>query len=156
VSESGRAHYGGAKDVSQTFADGYWHFDQLGIALTYNLKVFCRQTLIGGNYALLNTTTSIPNPDYYGSSRNLRSTDVVKPKSEFRGYQNREEYHLVALAGNIQGQIVLLNDIPMVPTETFDIPTMEPKLVHASTPISVAAYSIVYVTIRDFQAPVCA
>lgn len=33
---------------------------------TFNHKVFCRQALIGGNYALLNTTTFIPNPDYYG------------------------------------------------------------------------------------------
>ncbi|TYJ16951.1 hypothetical protein E1A91_A09G016800v1, partial [Gossypium mustelinum] len=212
VSESGGALHGGAKDLSPTFADGFWYLDQLGMASTYNHKVFCRQTLIGGNYALLNTTTSIPNPDYYGAllwhrlmgstvlavtqesnpnlrvyahcakkkpgisiifinlskdssfnvtlsnyehqSRNSRSTDVAKP--EFRGSKDREEYHLAALAGNIQGQIVLLNDVPMVPTETFDIPTMEPKLVNASTPISIAAHSIVYVTIRDFQAPACA
>ncbi|XP_052880922.1 heparanase-like protein 1 [Gossypium arboreum] len=216
VSKSGGALHGGAKDLSPTFADGFWYLDQLGMASTYNHKVFCRQTLIGGNYALLNTTTSIPNPDTtgpylhtysctsmeptYGSlvlavtqesnpnlrvyahcakkkpgisiiflnlskdssfnvtlpnyehqSRNSRSTDVAKP--EFRGSKDREEYHLAALAGNIQGQIVLLNDVPMVPTETFDIPTMEPKLVNASTPISIAAHSIVYVTIRDFQAP---
>ncbi|TYI08695.1 hypothetical protein ES332_A09G018300v1 [Gossypium tomentosum] len=200
VSESGGALHGGAKDLSPTFADGFWYLDQLGMASTYNHKVFCRQTLIGGNYALLNTTTSIPNPDYYGallwhrlmgntvlavtqefnpnlrvyahcakkkpgisiifinlskdSSRNSRSTDVAKP--EFRGSKDREEYHFAALAGNIQGQIMLLNDVPMVPTETFDILTMEPKLFNASTPISIAAHSIVYVTIRDFQAPACA
>ncbi|MBA0877765.1 hypothetical protein Goshw_019481 [Gossypium schwendimanii] len=173
VSGSGGAFHGGAKDVSQTFADGFWHFDQLGMALTYNLKVFCRQTLIGGNYALLNTTTSIPNPDYYGAllwhrlmrstvlavtqesnknlrvyahcakkSHNLRSTDVAKPKSKFRGDQNREEYHLAALAGNIQGQIVLLNDVPMVPVETFDIPAMKPKLGNASTSVFVVAHSL--------------
>ncbi|KAB2011389.1 hypothetical protein ES319_D09G016200v1 [Gossypium barbadense] len=171
VSESGEALHGGAKDLSPTFADGFWYLDQLGMASTYNQKVFCRQTLIGGNYALLNTTTSIPNPDYYdallwhrlmGSTvlavtqesnpnlrvyahcakkkpgisiifinlskdslfnvtlsnyehqgRNLRSTDVVKPNFEFRGSKDREEYHLAALAGNILGQIVLLNDVPM-------------------------------------------
>ncbi|KAG4128326.1 hypothetical protein ERO13_D09G014500v2, partial [Gossypium hirsutum] len=214
VSESGGALHGGAKDLSPTFADGFWYLDQLEMASTYNQKVFCRQTLIGGNYALLNTTTSIPNPDYYGAllwhrlmgstvravtqesnpnlrvyahcakkkpgisiifinlskdssfnftlsnyehqGRNLRSTDVVKPKFEFRGSKDREEYHLAALAGNIQGQIVLLNDVPMVPTETFDIPAVEPKLVNASTPIHITAHSIVYVTIRDFQAPACA
>ncbi|TYH52311.1 hypothetical protein ES332_D09G018100v1 [Gossypium tomentosum] len=214
VSESGGALHGGAKDLSPTFADGFWYLDQLEMASTYNQKVFCRQTLIGGNYALLNTTTSIPNPDYYGAllwhrlmgstvlavtqesnpnlrvyahcakkkpgisiifinlskdssfnftlsnyehqGRNLRSTDVVKPNFEFRGSKDREEYHLAALAGNIQGQIVLLNDVPMVPTETFDILAVEPKLVNASTPIHIAAHSIVYVTIRDFQAPVCA
>ncbi|KAG4181759.1 hypothetical protein ERO13_A09G003460v2 [Gossypium hirsutum] len=204
VSESGGALQGGAIDVSPTFADGFWYFDQLGMASTYNHKVFCRQTLIGGNYALLNTTTFIPNPDYYGAvlwhrlmgsivlavtqvsnpnlrpgvsiifinlskdssfdvtlssyehhRRNLSSTDVAKPNFEFTSHLNREEYHLTALGGDIQGQIVLLNDVPMVPTDTFDIPAMDPKLVNASTPISVAAHSIVYVTIRDFHAPVC-
>ncbi|TYH52090.1 hypothetical protein ES332_D09G004200v1 [Gossypium tomentosum] len=194
VSESGGALQGGAKDVSPTFADGFWYFDQLGMASTYNHKVFCRQTLIGGHYALLDTTTFIPNPDYYGAllwhrlmgrivlapgisiifinlsndstfdvtlssyehrRRNLRPTDAAKPNFEFTSHLYREEYHLTALGGNIQGQIVLLSDVPMVPTDTFDIPAMDPKLVNASTPISVAAHSIVYVTIRDFHAPVC-
>ncbi|TYH00951.1 hypothetical protein ES288_A09G018200v1 [Gossypium darwinii] len=190
------------------------YLDQLGMASTYNHKVFCRQTLIGGNYALLNTTTSIPNLDYFGAllwhrlmgstvlavtqesnpnlhvyahcakkkprisiifihlskdssfnvtlsnykhqSHNLRSTDVAKPNFEFRGSKDREEYHLVVLAGNIQGQIVLLNDTPMVPTETFNLPVMEPKVVNASMPISIVAHSMVYVTIRDFQASACA
>ncbi|MBA0785629.1 hypothetical protein Gotri_025556 [Gossypium trilobum] len=196
VSESGGALQGGVKDVSPTFADGFWYFDQLGIASTYNHKVFCRQTLIGGNYALFKTTTFIPNPDYYGSllwhrlmenivlavtqesqesnpkktkdssfdvtlssyehhRRNLRSTDAAKPNFEFKSYLNREEYHLTALGGNIQGQIMLLNVVPMVLTDTFDILAMDPKLVNASTPISVAGHSIVYETIRDFHAPVC-
>ncbi|TYI08687.1 hypothetical protein ES332_A09G017500v1 [Gossypium tomentosum] len=188
VSESGGALHGSAKDLSLTFADGFWYLDQLGMASTYNHKVFCRQTLIDGNYALLNTTTSITvlavtqesNPNlrpgisiifinlskdssfnvtlsnYKHQSRNLRSTDVAKPNFEFRGSKDREEYHLAALAGNIQGQIVLLNDVPMVPTETFDILVMEPKVVNASTPISISAHSIIYVTVRDFQAPACA
>ncbi|XP_016669899.1 heparanase-like protein 1 [Gossypium hirsutum] len=236
------------------------YLDQLGMASTYNHKVFCRQTIIGGNYAFLNTATSIPNPDYnvplmgstelavtqesnpnlhvyahcakekvirrhvgaardsmeatqlallwhrlMGStvpavtqesnpnlhvyahcakkkprisiifihlskdssfnvtlsnykhqSHNLRSTDVAKPNFEFRGSKDREEYHLAVLAGNIQGQIVLLNDTPMVPTETFNLPVMEPKVVNASMPISIVAHSMVYVTIRDFQASACA
>lgn len=41
------------------------YLDQLGMASKYDTKVYCRQTLIGGNYGLLNTTTLIPNPDYY-------------------------------------------------------------------------------------------
>ncbi|KAK8334907.1 hypothetical protein V6Z11_A09G018900 [Gossypium hirsutum] len=196
VSKSGGALHGGAKDLSPTFADGFWYLDQLGMASTYNHKVFCRQTLIDYNGALLwhrlmgstvlaVTQESNPNlrvyahcakkkpgistifinlskdssfnvtlSNYEHQSRNSRSTDVAKP--EFRGSKDREEYPLAVLAGNIQGQIVLLNDVPMVPTETFDIPTMEPKLFNASTPISIAAHSIVYVTIRDFQAPACA
>ncbi|KAK8334892.1 hypothetical protein V6Z11_A09G017300 [Gossypium hirsutum] len=189
ISESGRALHDGAKDLSPTSADGFWYLDQLGMASTYNHKVFCRQTIIGGNYAFLNTATSIPNPDYnvpvslhgytllwhqlMGSTElavtqesnpnlhvyahcakekpgisiifiNLSKDSSFNPNFEFRGSKDREGYHLAALAGNIQGQIVLLNDVPM------------PNLVNASTSISIAAHSIIYETIRGFEACTCA
>lgn len=41
------------------------YLDQLGMAAKYHTKVYFWQTLIGGNYGLLNATTFIPNPDYY-------------------------------------------------------------------------------------------
>lgn len=41
------------------------YLDQLGMAAKYRTKVYCRQTLIGGNYGLLNTGTFVPNPDFY-------------------------------------------------------------------------------------------
>ncbi|XP_050238113.1 heparanase-like protein 2 [Mercurialis annua] len=67
VGESGGAYNSGSKKVSYSFSDGFWYLDQLGMTSTFNHKVFCRQTLIGGNYGLLNTTTFVPNPDYYGA-----------------------------------------------------------------------------------------
>ncbi|KAL9226141.1 hypothetical protein vseg_001988 [Gypsophila vaccaria] len=67
VGEAGGAYNSGGKDVSDTFANGFWYLDQLGMTSTFNHKVFCRQALIGGNYALLNTTTFVPNSDYYGA-----------------------------------------------------------------------------------------
>lgn len=54
------------------------YLDQLGMSSSYDTKTYCRQTLVGGNYGLLNTATYVPNPDYYrqcfifcGSSRIL-------------------------------------------------------------------------------------
>ncbi|THU59038.1 hypothetical protein C4D60_Mb03t20770 [Musa balbisiana] len=44
-----------------------WYLDQLGMSATYNTKTYCRQSLVGGNYGLLNTTTFHPNPDYYSA-----------------------------------------------------------------------------------------
>lgn len=41
------------------------YLDQLGMAAKYNSKVYCRQSLIGGNYGLLDRNTFVPNPDYY-------------------------------------------------------------------------------------------
>ncbi|PIA62977.1 hypothetical protein AQUCO_00200770v1 [Aquilegia coerulea] len=67
VGESGGAYNSGGRHVSNTFVDSFWYLDQLGMASKYNTKVYCRQTLIGGNYGLLNTTTFTPNPDYYSA-----------------------------------------------------------------------------------------
>ncbi|KAG1366807.1 Heparanase-like protein 1 [Cocos nucifera] len=67
IGESGGAYNSGGKDVSNTFVNSFWYLDQLGMTSTFSHKVFCRQTLIGGNYALLNTTTFIPNPDFYSA-----------------------------------------------------------------------------------------
>ncbi|KAK9107408.1 hypothetical protein Syun_023419 [Stephania yunnanensis] len=67
VGESGGAYNSGGHLVSDTFIDSFWYLDQLGMASKYNTKVYCRQTLIGGNYGLLNTTTFTPNPDYYSA-----------------------------------------------------------------------------------------
>ncbi|KAF8389749.1 hypothetical protein HHK36_024268 [Tetracentron sinense] len=65
VGESGGAYNSGGRLVSDTFVNSFWYLDQLGMASKYSTKAYCRQTLIGGNYGLLNTTTLHPNPDYY-------------------------------------------------------------------------------------------
>ncbi|KAL1539456.1 heparanase [Salvia divinorum] len=67
VGEAGGAYNSGGRYVSHSFVDGFWYLDQLGMTAKFNHKVFCRQSLIGGNYGLLNTATFIPNPDYYGA-----------------------------------------------------------------------------------------
>jgi heparanase 1 len=43
----------------------YRYLDQLGMSAKYNTAVYCRQSLIGGHYGLLNRTSYVPNPDYY-------------------------------------------------------------------------------------------
>ncbi|XP_012570931.1 heparanase-like protein 1 isoform X2 [Cicer arietinum] len=67
VGEAGGAYNSGGRFVSNTFLNSFWYLDQLGMASSYNTKVYCRQTLIGGNYGLLNTSTFTPNPDYYSA-----------------------------------------------------------------------------------------
>ncbi|XVF60284.1 hypothetical protein PTKIN_Ptkin08bG0033000 [Pterospermum kingtungense] len=73
--------------------------------------------------------------------RNLKSKDAVRLVFEFK---------------DIQSDIVCLNDIPLNPTDSLDIPAMDPMLIDASSPISIVSHSIVFVTIRDFNAPACA
>lgn len=67
VGEAGGAFNSGGKNVSDTFINSFWYLDQLGMAAKYNTKVYCRQTLTGGNYGLLDTKTFLPNPDYYSA-----------------------------------------------------------------------------------------
>ncbi|XP_076956535.1 heparanase-like protein 3 [Bidens hawaiensis] len=67
VGEAGGAYNSGRNLVSNAFVFGFWYLDQLGMASMYDTKTYCRQTLIGGNYGLLNTATFVPNPDYYSA-----------------------------------------------------------------------------------------
>ncbi|XP_024986351.1 heparanase-like protein 3 isoform X1 [Cynara cardunculus var. scolymus] len=67
VGEAGGAYNSGHDRVSNTFIFSFWYLDQLGMASSYDTKTYCRQSLIGGNYGLLNTVTFVPNPDYYSA-----------------------------------------------------------------------------------------
>ncbi|CAN4124568.1 unnamed protein product [Withania somnifera] len=205
VGEAGGAYNSGGKTTSHTFVNGFWYLDQLGMSSTFNHKVYCRQSLIGGNYGLLNTTF-IPNPDYYGALlwHKLMGKNVLSVTREGSPYlrtyahcskishgitvllinmdqsttfdvsvvddlniypdtvesvesiHQREEYHLTPKDGYVQSDVLLLNGTPLKLTSSLDIPEMNPKLVDPTLPISVAPQSIVFVTLKGFQAPVCA
>ncbi|KAF5748161.1 hypothetical protein HS088_TW04G00111 [Tripterygium wilfordii] len=67
VSEAGGAWNSGHNHITNAFVFSFWYLDQLGMASKYDTKTYCRQSLIGGNYGLLNTNTFLPNPDYYSA-----------------------------------------------------------------------------------------
>ncbi|GMQ07293.1 hypothetical protein CsSME_00051546 [Camellia sinensis var. sinensis] len=67
VGEAGGAYNSGRNLVTNAFVFSFWYLDQLGMASAFDTKTYCRQSLIGGNYGLLNTTTFVPNPDYYSA-----------------------------------------------------------------------------------------
>ncbi|GAB2223130.1 hypothetical protein Droror1_Dr00017267 [Drosera rotundifolia] len=67
VGEAGGAYNSGHDLVTNAFIISFWYLDQLGMAASHNTKTYCRQSLIGGNYGLLNTTSFHPNPDYYSA-----------------------------------------------------------------------------------------
>ncbi|XP_027183359.1 heparanase-like protein 3 [Coffea eugenioides] len=88
VGEAGGAYNSGRNLVTNTFAFSFWYLDQLGMASSYDTKTYCRQTLVGGNYGLLNTTTFVPNPDYYSAllwhrlmGRNVLATNLTAIKN---------------------------------------------------------------------------
>lgn len=98
VGESGGAYNSGHNLVSNAFVYSFWYLDQLGMSAVYDTKTYCRQTLIGGNYGLLNTTTFEPNPDYYSAllwhrlmGRKVLSTNFTGTK-KIRSYAHCAKY----------------------------------------------------------------
>mmetsp|Transcript_16670 Transcript_16670/g.35811 ORF Transcript_16670/g.35811 Transcript_16670/m.35811 type:complete len:566 (-) Transcript_16670:85-1782(-) len=65
VGEGGGAYNSGRHGLTDRFHSSFWYLDGLGVLAQQGHQAYCRQTLIGGNYGLLNTTTYTPNPDYY-------------------------------------------------------------------------------------------
>ena len=63
--ETGSAQCGGETHLSDRFASSFWWADQLGRGAKLGQQVMVRQSLIGGDYALINKATLKPNPDYW-------------------------------------------------------------------------------------------
>lgn len=123
VSESGGVFNNGGELVSNTFINSIWYLDQLGMASKYNTKIFCRQTLIGGHYGLLDTQTFLPNPDYYSAllwhrlmGREVLSVDINAPR-KLRAYAHCRKQQqgitllLINLSNTTGYNVTLQNDI---------------------------------------------
>jgi heparanase 1 len=65
MGETGGAYNSGHHLVTDAFVSGFWYLDNMATLAHHGHQGFCRQTLVGGNYGLLNTTTLSPNPDFY-------------------------------------------------------------------------------------------
>lgn len=63
--ESGSAQCGGEAGVSDRFASCFWLADQLGLAAKTGHRVMIRQSLVGGDYGLLDRRSLRPRPDYW-------------------------------------------------------------------------------------------
>lgn len=67
----------------------------------------------------------------------------------------REEYHLTPMDGNIQSRTVLLNGNALTVDSSGIIPSLEPVRVNSSELITVAPYSIVFVSMPNVSIPAC-
>ncbi|XP_042463801.1 heparanase-like protein 3 [Zingiber officinale] len=113
VGEAGGAYNSGRHLVTDSFVFSFWFLDQLGMSATYDTKTYCRQTLVGGNYGLLNTTTFHPNPDYYSAllwhrlmgTRVLSTNLTGKLPNSIRAYAHcaKESRGITLLLINLSG-----------------------------------------------------
>ena len=65
VGEAAAAWRSGRRHVTDAFTSSFWYADALAGDAADNHTAYCRQTLVGGDYGLLNRTNFSPNPDYY-------------------------------------------------------------------------------------------
>ncbi|MFL0810034.1 MAG: glycoside hydrolase [Agarilytica sp.] len=63
--ESGSAQCGGQAGISDRWASSFWWADQLGLGAKLGQSVMIRQSLIGGDYGLIDRCTLQPRPDYW-------------------------------------------------------------------------------------------
>jgi len=66
LTETSSAWGGGAKDLSNRYADVLLYLDKLGISAQNNISVVCRQSFMAGKYALVDYKKDYrPNPSYF-------------------------------------------------------------------------------------------
>lgn len=63
--ETGSAQCGGEPKLSDRFVSCFWWADQLGQGARLGQKVMIRQSLIGGEYGMVDRLTLKPRPDYW-------------------------------------------------------------------------------------------
>lgn len=63
--ESGSAQCGGQEGLSDRWISSFWWADQLGQGAQLGQQVMVRQSLVGGEYGLLDRETFKPRPDYW-------------------------------------------------------------------------------------------
>ncbi|KNA07805.1 hypothetical protein SOVF_168510 isoform A [Spinacia oleracea] len=126
VGEAGGAFNSGRNHVTNAFVMSFWYLDQLGMAATYDTKTYCRQTLIGGNYGLLDKSSFVPNPDYYSAllwhrlmGKQVLST-TVSGTSNLRAYTHcsKQSQGITLLLINLEAEVTFRVNIS---TETGSI-----------------------------------
>jgi heparanase 1 len=63
--ETGSAQCGGQPDLSDRWASSFWWADQLGRGARVGQRVMVRQSLVGGDYGMVDRLTLKPRPDFW-------------------------------------------------------------------------------------------
>lgn len=96
ITEMGHALYGGEPGISDTWLSTPWWLDQLGLLAHAGVEAVFRQSLVGGDYGLLDPDDFSPRPDYFASVLwKLRMGPLVfgRPKVHGRDRRLRAWHH---------------------------------------------------------------
>ena len=64
-SECGPHSNSGVPGLTNTWTSAMWYADALGLYAAEGIGMLSRQTLLGGDYEIINRTTGLPNPDFF-------------------------------------------------------------------------------------------
>ena len=67
MGEIGGAYNSGHNNTNNRFIDAFWYLRAMGALAEKGHAMFCRQTLLGGNYELIDKQTLLPNPSYFAA-----------------------------------------------------------------------------------------
>ena len=107
MGETGGAYNSGRNEVTNRFVSSFWFLNLLGIFAEKKHKAFCRQTLIGGNYGLLQLKVNKieTNPDFwaaflFGSFMKEHVIEIYCENKFFKSYATRQQRSITILIIN--------------------------------------------------------
>ena len=121
LTETAQAACGGDRWAS-TYLDSFRYFNQLGTLARHGVQVSMHNTLAASDYALIDTKTYTPRPNYWSAFiwRNLMGTTVLDP-----GPSPAPTLHLFAhcLRNNPGGVALLALNTSKTNSQTIQVPT---------------------------------
>lgn len=111
IGEGAMASHSGRANVTDTFLSTLWFANALGSmakAQPLPITTFCRQTLVGGNYGLLDQTALDPNPDFYMMRIWKQLVGQHTLDSIDSAIQDDELLRVHAFCGTTSGEVVLI------------------------------------------------
>ncbi|XP_024537482.1 heparanase-like protein 3 [Selaginella moellendorffii] len=112
VGEAGGAYNSGHHNVTDRYVFSFWYLDELGMSAYYNTAVYCRQSLIGGNYGLVDRTSYDLNPDYFSALlwKKLMGRNVFSATAENTPYLRTYAHCLKSNQGGLTVLIINLSN----------------------------------------------
>ncbi|XP_076395174.1 heparanase-like [Megachile rotundata] len=129
LSETSTAYGGGAPNLSDRFVAGFLWLDKLGYSASANLNVVTRQSLFGGNYAMIGPDL-IPNPDWWVSV--IYKQFVSEKVLEISTANNSDHVRLYA---HCTPEKALINKVPAVTIYGINIAEIPVHIIIQEVPV---------------------
>jgi len=115
MGEAGGCYNSGRPNVTDVFTSAFWYLDNMAVIAQRGHAAFCRQTLVGGSYSLLDTSKLVPNPDFFAAllwrkllGRTVLNISVTPVLGQLRLYAHCRAAPTKPAAGWISGGVTIL------------------------------------------------